>query len=732
MKMADIDLGKDLGKVEVTSKKFTANLKVNSARLFSMYPTLVEDLSKDAITMIRDAVDKKKEIQPKKSEAEIIEFFQNVKSFSGKLGMGVEEKGEIKKSENLKKQQMDEGKVDYGDRTRTVDRDTGKEEGSIKFGTSGREGKLIPIKIDENFTASLGHDGKLIEGKKVETKGKFSIVNVSNKDRLWDIDLKLAESAGTDLEEEFISVAELAPGKTEEVGYSLTKKELKPLVEIKEFISTLNDPKSESYSLVLNADNNIYTAITIKNLSDAKLTAVEVKKLIPAEFSKADIVHSSIGKTNIDNTDNGKVAIWTIEELGANAEQKIEIRTQVNIKDKNTKVHSGKILVKYTSPTSLSGLKIEKFDAYTNNNFYISSDEQDEEPDKYDCQFTFENKSEFMLRLVNADVYDPKDDKKKYVDIDPEEVPPLPGGAKWVSNSWQYKAEAGVDPHFKTKVEFFVISDHQINTTSTLDIADLELAVASIEGWIKYDVTRLASFKETEFHATMHVENTGGANLNEVILTEKIQTGFVPPAADQVVITLNDEEIELDTDAIKIEPSNQDAKSVHTVTVSLKDLRETELEAFGPGDVVEVKYPIIASRPDKEIKYVSNVLYLANTYPAGKALEVRAQSVEIEVTHIRKKYYAGKEITALSTAGQYEITLYVVNTGQFELVNYEIIDRIPENFEYSKMTEDPDVKKEAGQDVLKWVIEKIAPGDRYEVKYNLSGEGKPSDAQVAN
>ena len=76
--------------------------------------------------------------------------------------------------------------------------------------------------------------------------------------------------------------------------------------------------------------------------------------------------------------------------------------------DKDQKVRSGKINVNYTSPSSISGIGIDKFDAYTNNAFYIGTAEMDETPDKYECQFTFENKSEFMVRLVNADVYDRK------------------------------------------------------------------------------------------------------------------------------------------------------------------------------------------------------------------------------------------------------------------------------------------------------------------------------------
>ena len=40
-----------------------------------------------------------------------------------------------------------------------------------------------------------------------------------------------------------------------------------------------------------------------------------------------------------------------------------------------------------------------------------------------------------------------------------------------------------------------------------------------------------------------------------------------------------------------------------------------------------------------------------------------------------------------------------------------------------------EVTKMEGLDVLKWKIEKIEAGDRFEIKYKLSGTGKPSDAQ---
>jgi hypothetical protein len=375
--------------------------------------------------------------------------------------------------------------------------------------------------------------------------------------------------------------------------------------------------------------------------------------------------------------------------------------------------------VKYTAPISLSGLGIDKFDAYTNNAFYTGFSETDETPDKYECQFVFENKSEYLVRLVNADVYDINDESTKYVDVDPGEVSPLPVGAKWKSNIWEYQAEAGLEPVFKTKVQFFVIADHQISTEGIMEINDVELAVASIAGELSYDVEELASFRESTFKVLHKVENTGGASLNEVTITENIQDGFLPPEVADVLVSRNGDEIDAG-DSITINSAG--------VTVELKNLKDSV--TFEPGDVIEVTYPIVADKPAKTVIFTSDVLYQANTYPAGKPLEVRPEVIEIPVLHVRKRLIRGKEITGLAEEGSYEICLYVVNSGEFALKNYEVADKVPENFEYSGLSLEPiEVTKEEGSDVLKWKVEKIEAGDRFEIKYRLSGTGKPSDAQ---
>ncbi|MBN2156437.1 MAG: hypothetical protein JW776_10370 [Candidatus Lokiarchaeota archaeon] len=717
--MAKLDLG-PLGIVEIGRRSFKANLNISSEALFGKYSNLTSDLSTDSVNIIRDSIDKGTEERIRGStSSEISDYFEKIKSLQGKLGFGADERKEYAEAQDYKRKQMDSGKMAYeSDEIQTIDRDSGKKEGVIKLTPGKKEGKLVPVKILENSKIYLEHDGTDAAEESV-TSGMFSIENVSTKDRLWDIDLSLKNIDSTDFEEEAISIYELAPGEKEEKTYEVKEKAARH-IDVSEFISTLNDPDTESYSLVLDADNEIYYSIIVTNITDVKLENIEVTKLIPDLFERAKVLRSSSGKADEGNFDEGRGVKWVLEELKPNAEEKLELKLEVKVKDKDTKVRSGKIFVKYNAPITLSGLGIDKFDAYTNNSFYEGFYETDERPDKYECQFVFENKSEYLLRLVNADVYDVKNPSVKYVDIDPGEVPPLPEGAKWKSNIWEYQSEPGQEPVFMTKVQFFVIADHMVSTEGLMEINDVELAVASIAGELSYDEKELASFRESTFHVNMKVENTGGADLNEVILTENIQDGFRPPETSDVVVTYNGDEIEVDTIIV-----NRDG-----VTVELKDLKEKPLGAFKPGDIIQVTYPIVADKPNKTVIYTSDVLYQANTYPAGKALEVRPAVIEIPVIHVRKRLIRGKEIIGLAATGEYEIILYVVNTGDYVLRNFEVADKVPENFEYSGLSLEPvEVTKKEGLDVLKWKIEKIESGDRFEIKYKLSGTGKPSDAQ---
>ena len=726
------DLG-NLGSADVTSKKLTVSLKGMTWEQFSKRFTVqIGDLQKGTISILQAAIKNGNDQKLKKEADELDNFFSKIEDM---IASGVpmdqedvEEQPEIEKmkGEGLEKNELPTGRV-----TATYDRKTGLKEGDVTLKDGSKEGLLVPLVIQETVGSHYDHTGKEIEDRTLA--GVFRIKNPSDKDRLWDIDVTLKNIKDTSIDGEKISMQELEPGADQEAEYEITKKDLPQHLEVKEFISAINDPDTESYALKVGEDQQIYFKITVKNVSEVQLTNIELTKAINAGFSNVQVSGNNASQQD-DNL------VWKVESLEAGAEVALEFRLTARVDDMSVKVQSGDIKVNYSAASSLSGIDIEKFDAYSNNRFYISLEELEEEPDKFNCQLVFQNTSDFFERLVNADVYDPNDDKKKFVDVAPEEIPELPSGAQWASVVWQYTTpEPQTEPHFRKKCEFFVIADHQISTKGSIAIDQVEMAVASIEGVLKYDVTQLASFRDTTFHVTHKVTNTGAALLNELSFQEIIPTHFAAPDRKEMKLTVTrdgvEDEVDVPKDAITIDPDDQEDKPAHTVKLALKDLIENDaVNGFKPNDTFTLTYPITAVKPDATVVYSCDVLYQANTLPAGKPLEVHIVGEQtIPVMHVRRKYDKGKEIKNLAGEGAYEITLFLTNTGQFNLENITVMDKVPDNFQYTNMTIEPAITDLEGEDILTWKVELLEPGQNWEVKFNINGQGefKPKEAQFA-
>ncbi len=718
-----------IGTVKIT-KKLKTNINISSEELFEKYSEISSILSFESKEMIRLAVDENLEPQLRKKKDEILEYFEAVESQLLQLGFGSEEAAEEEEAEELKGEQMDANDIPQQTDQDTFDKESKQKEGKLILGDQQMDSKLVPIKIKEKIALYQERDGSLSTSKETTRTGKIEILNNSDKDRLWDIDLKFENVSQTDITDESFSVKELDPETSKEIEYAFEGDVISKL-SVEEFISTAGDPDIESYSLSVGAENEIFMRVTIKNSEYEEVSKIGVFKFIPDEFTNPQILGQSLGNAEIKDKDGKNYAHWEIEKLDSNEEATLDLRLNVYIDSKETKIRTGEVAFKYITSESVSGIKIGSFDAYTNNSYNIITSEIDDEPNTYECKFIFENTSEFMIRLVNADVYNEDDSSIKYVDIDPNEIPEIPAGGKWESNAWTFTAEDGEYPTFKTKVEFFTIADHQIATKIKVNISDLELAVAALDGVINYSIDKLPSFKITPFNISGKVTNTGGAPLNEVSLVEEIQAEFLPPKPSQVEVYLNGNIIEVPVDAIKIEPDDQDPGVEHTVTVSLENLKDTDAGSLQPDENIEFKYPITAYNPTKETLYKANAKLSANTYPPGKPIEIRAEPIEIMVEHIRRNIAKGKDIQALATEGEFQITLSIKNMGESELTNYRLKEKVASGLILSDVSHEAKISEKDGNKILAWKFETIAPDEVFAVTYKISpsAEAKVSETQ---
>ena len=390
-----------------------------------------------------------------------------------------------------------------------------------------------------------------------------------------------------------------------------------------------------------------------------------------------------------------------------------------------TKRRTGTIEVTYQAASSYAeGLAIEKFDAYTRNKFYIDTVERDEEPGIFDCKLVFDNSSEFIIQLFNADVYSPEDETKKFVDIDPKDVPMLPSGAQWHSTKWQYESEEY--PTFRKKLEFRVVPDFQTIVNGTMALSDVILEIGSISGVLSYNLTEVPTYRTKDVIATLKMVNNGSAPLNEVtIIQQYFSDEYQPPKADEIKLLWDGEEVEVSAGAVSFEDK--------AFKIDLKDLKDSSTGMFKPDSSLEFKYPIHCVNPARESTFESEIIYLANTFPVSQELEFKPEVPVIQAMHIRRKFRIGKEVVPIGDLGNYRIILILENIGESKLHNLILLDKVPDSFEYGSYSMTPEITDEVGQDTLKWDIELLDVGDKLEITYEITGTGKysPSDAQLA-
>ena len=703
-----------------------------------------------------------------------------------KYGWDSSEAEEAKVAEGLKRSQMDEGKVTLVDRDlstpviETYDKDTGTLEGAILLKDGNREGLLGLVKIIEDVDVELDHESNI---ESMNFQGKLNIENPSKKDRLWDIDIELKNIEKTDLKSKAIKIQELGTDEDTNVETHkfLIKAEVPNLLLVKEYVNTLpnaddvlnnrdiendllklksktskagsevkkveeekeeeldedesededededdsysdggtSDYSLESFGISIDKENVVWFAIGLRSMFEKAITNVKVVKKLPSDFKGAMVRNTSVGSADVQ----GDQVVWTIERLEPERTAVLKFTSNITVSDITAR-KTGTIMITFDGSSSFAGgLDIEKYDAYTRNKFFVDTVERDEEPEIWDCKLVFENASEFIIQLFNADVYSPENESKKYVDIDPGEVPLLPAGAQWHSKKWRYESEDY--PAFRKKLEFRVMPDFQTQVKGSVAISDVILEIASITGDMSYDIEQVPTYKEKDVVATLKIINNGSAPLNEVRITQQFfNNEFQPPKADEIKLLWDNNELDLGSGAVSFDGS--------VFTISLKDLRNSSNGMFEPESTLKFQYPIHCMNPVQDARFESEIIYRANTYPMSQELEFSPEVPVIEALHLRRKFRIGKHVEPIGDLGTYRITLSVENIGTAPLQNLVLMDKVPDSFEYGSYSDKPEITDEVGEDTLKWTIQKLEAEELKEISYEINGKGKysPSDAQL--
>ncbi|TXT53391.1 MAG: hypothetical protein BAJALOKI1v1_2460001 [Promethearchaeota archaeon] len=608
------------------------------------------------------------------------------------------------------------------------------------------------IEISEEVSLAQDHN---IQINSFEFNGNIKVKNPSNENRLWDIEVVLDNSEATDLESDTIVVKELGVNEGENEYFQQFKLETEAPEKqflIKEYINTsleadkilnlkdieqdLNELRQseltieerenllESLGIAIDQDNTTYFALVVKNISRKPITTITITKSLPELFSNLSVISHSAGEVTFNEKNE---VVWEIEELSPEKSELLKLSASIKVESTDER-ETGPIHAQYLSDISFTGgLNIQNHAAYTRNSHYVDFVERDEAPENWDCQFTYNNPTEFCVELLDIDVHDPDSPQNNFITIDPASTPKLGRNGQWTSEPWEY--EYSDYPSFRKNVKFRVLPEIKTTVSGIVAISEAKLFVSSLTGDVVYNREqeiierevkniRVPTYKQGEVYCSLQIENNGSAPLNEIgIIHQFFTSEFGVPQSDQITFAINESPVEF-FDAVEISVKND------SLNIRLNDLRNTDIGQFNPGDILTVNYPIQIINPPQEARFESEVIYTANTYPEITPLEVRPEVPIIEAIHVRRKIRLSKEIIPMSAFGRYEIILTAENNSNLTLKDLELVDIIPQQFTFEKSTQEPLSMEENGETIIKWEIEELKEEERREITYEVSGSGE--------
>ncbi len=525
---------------------------------------------------------------------------------------------------------------------------------------------------------------------------------------------------GVDIDKQ-IHIPELDPKDEWKQEYTMkVSKDDKPPLVITEDIDAFPDTEGMSSTVFIYDENSTGQKaeinIVAENTSQDKISGIQIRKKIPKEFESVSVTSKSDGDTDRD----GDEIVWKIPALDPGAKATMDISFKVFTNEKKV-FSSGEIVANYVLESgTFSGLKPEFADGWSDQIHFVDRDERDEEPDKWDCQFIFNNRSEFPMRLERYTfVFGDENTETLRIDEELADIIVEPD-KEWESKPWEIDSQD--EPTFSENVVYSIVPDVQERLSMSQAIAAIELRVLAIEGKKTFSVYEIPSYRETSLDTTITVVTRGKSPIDVIHIEDHIPPNFKNPVKKQFKILIEEKEIPSDDFSFSFEPAGDDISVERVLNVELKDV----LENIGELDdetTISITYPLIASKPPRDAKYDAPVLFQAYTKPVGAPIEAHIPVDPISVVHQRRRTRIGKAIAPGKEKGDFEVVLLYKNKGDGAKKDVPINDFVPTGFDIKGSSMDYKETSQKGGSLLTWVIPEVGPDQEIEITYSIHGTG---------
>lgn len=574
------------------------------------------------------------------------------------------------------------------------------------------------IEFLESEKVHMGIDSSLREHS---SSGVLSVNNRSEKDRIWDVDVKVHEELGiAEMDFNELTSSEIEPGKRVSKTYGLNLHE--PSIAVEEAIST--DPDlPESRVIISGRQSHVVFQIGMKNLAPIAYDSLVLSKELPEELK--NIIFP--GEISEDvKVEDGKL-IWHLSEIKPMEMRVLRYEGDLT-SPKADPIPAGNIHLTAKGKDIISNIVVDSFEAMCRNMYFIEADET-EEPGEWICRFVVENTSDFEVEVIRVEVKD-SDAGNIYLNLERPDVY-IPPGERWESDSWLVTRSER--PSFIKNLVLNIIPGLTKKTNYELVKEGGGLFPAGLSFKKSFDRSRVEAKRDTEITAQLVVENTCGADIDHVFIRDSLPAYFLPPSPSMLRVEREGMELR-DNVGVHVEPDNVDPSGEQMFFIRIDDLGKYG----GPlarGEKLTIRYTTTIHRPEPEQTLKAPAEVDARTALPGPVVSGKdeAGAPVVETMQVLRRFSVGKSIEQGKSAGEYHIEVLYRNRGNNPVSSLTLRDIIPENFKGTQYSMDPvQETTPEGITILEWNIDKVQPGQSVVISYSIKGEGEfhPRDAQI--
>jgi hypothetical protein len=570
----------------------------------------------------------------------------------------------------------------------------------------------------ESEKAHLGIDSSIRDHS---SSGVLSVNNRSEKDRIWDVNVKVHEESGiANLDFNEVDAHEIDPGKRVSRTYGLHLHD--PSIAVEEIVST-NQDLPESRVILSGERSHVVFQIGMKNLAPISYNSIVLTKDLPVELK--NIIFPGDISEDV-KVENGKL-IWKASEIRSMEMRVLRYEGDIESPGKDP-IPAGNIHLAAKGQDIISNIVVDSFEAMCRNMYFIEADET-EEPGEWVCRFVVENTSDFEVEVIRIVV---KDSGGGSVFLNLEKADVLvPPGDRWESDSWLVTRSERRS--FIKNLVLNVVPGLSKRTNFELMKEGGDLFPAALSFKKSFDKTKVEAKRDTEITAQLVIENTSGADIDHLFIRDRLPSFFLPPSPSMLRVEKGGMEMR-DNIGVHVEPDNVDPANEQMFFIRIDDLSQHG----GPlarGEKIIIRYTTTIHRPEPEQSLKAPAEVDARTTLPGPVVSARdeAGAPVVQTMQVLRRFSVGKSIEQGKDSGEYHIELLYRNRGNNPVSQLTLRDIIPENFKGNQYSMEPRQEPTPeGVTILEWTVDKVQPGQSIVISYSIKGEGEyhPRDAQI--